>query len=78
MMHHQNEQVDSIIEHYGQIDALVTAAGIASSGAVHTTDVKDWQMINDVNLSKSPQTPSGLQSQPLLFPPSPLPHPGCL
>ena len=42
--------VDSIIEHYGQIDALVTAAGVATSSPVHTTDVKEWQAVHDVNL----------------------------
>jgi NAD(P)-dependent dehydrogenase (short-subunit alcohol dehydrogenase family) len=43
--------VESIIEHYGQIDAVVTAAGVAASGAVHTTEVADWKLITDINLT---------------------------
>ena len=35
----------------GQIDALVTAAGVAASGAVHATELKDWQLVHDVNLT---------------------------
>ena len=47
----QQSVVDSILEHYGQIDVVVTAAGVASSGAVHMTELKDWQRIADINLT---------------------------
>lgn len=47
----QQSVVNSILQHYGQIDTVVTAAGVASTGAVHTTDLQDWQLIADVNLT---------------------------
>ena len=47
----QQSVVDSILEHYGQIDVVVAAAGVASSGAVHMTELKDWQRITDINLT---------------------------
>jgi NAD(P)-dependent dehydrogenase (short-subunit alcohol dehydrogenase family) len=47
----QNAAVAAALASYGQIDVLVTAAGIASGGPVHLIAVEEWQRVQDVNLT---------------------------
>lgn len=43
--------VADIVARHGRIDAVVTAAGIAGGGFVHTMTLADWQNVQDVNLT---------------------------
>jgi NAD(P)-dependent dehydrogenase (short-subunit alcohol dehydrogenase family) len=43
--------VASIVETYGRLDAVVTAAGVAGGGPVHALDREEWQRVIDVNLT---------------------------
>jgi NAD(P)-dependent dehydrogenase (short-subunit alcohol dehydrogenase family) len=43
--------VASIVDAYGRIDAVVTAAGVAGGGPVHTLEREEWQRVIDVNLT---------------------------
>jgi meso-butanediol dehydrogenase / (S,S)-butanediol dehydrogenase / diacetyl reductase len=47
----QNAAVAAALAKHGQIDILVTAAGIASGGPVHLIPVEEWQRVQDVNLT---------------------------
>lgn len=40
-----------IVAKHGRIDAVVTAAGIAGGGFVHTMELSDWQRVQDVNIN---------------------------
>jgi NAD(P)-dependent dehydrogenase (short-subunit alcohol dehydrogenase family) len=40
-----------ILARHGRIDGLVTAAGVAGGGFVHMLDLKEWQRVQDVNLT---------------------------
>jgi NAD(P)-dependent dehydrogenase (short-subunit alcohol dehydrogenase family) len=42
--------VRTALDAFGRIDVLVTAAGVAGGGAVHTLPVEEWQRVQDVNL----------------------------
>jgi len=42
--------VASIVEAFGHLDILVTAAGIASGGPVHALSIDEWDRVQDVNL----------------------------
>ncbi|MDX6654907.1 MAG: hypothetical protein QOH18_1784 [Solirubrobacterales bacterium] len=43
--------VASIVETYGRVDAVITAAGVAGGGPVHTLEREEWQRVIDVNLT---------------------------
>ena len=47
----QMDVVSSIIESYGRIDAVITSAGVAGGGPVHSIDLENWQHVQDVNLT---------------------------
>lgn len=38
-------------ERHGRIDVLVTAAGVAGGGAIHTIELAEWQRVQDINLT---------------------------
>ncbi len=46
----QKAAADVILADHGRIDVLLTAAGIAGGGPVHTLSVEDWQRVQDINL----------------------------
>jgi NAD(P)-dependent dehydrogenase (short-subunit alcohol dehydrogenase family) len=43
--------VASIVDAYGRVDAVVTAAGVAGGGPAHMLDRTEWQRVLDVNLT---------------------------
>lgn len=43
--------MNEVIERFGRIDALVTAAGIASQGSVTQIDTAGWQRMLDIHLN---------------------------
>jgi NAD(P)-dependent dehydrogenase (short-subunit alcohol dehydrogenase family) len=43
--------VARVVQQYGRIDAVVTAAGVAGGGPVHLVDRAEWQRVLDVNLT---------------------------
>ncbi len=43
--------VESVLDAYGRLDGLVTAAGVAGGGPVHLLDRGEWQRVLDVNLT---------------------------
>ena len=43
--------VASVVDTYGRIDAVITAAGVAGGGPVHALDRSEWQRVIDVNLT---------------------------
>jgi NAD(P)-dependent dehydrogenase (short-subunit alcohol dehydrogenase family) len=43
--------VAGVVERYGRLDAVVTAAGVAGGGPAHLVDRLEWQRILDVNLT---------------------------
>ena len=42
--------VGQTVEHYGRVEVVVNAAGVAGGGAVHMMDAGEWDRIIDVNL----------------------------
>lgn len=40
-----------VAERHGSLDAVVTAAGVAGGGFVHSMSLADWQRVQDVNLT---------------------------
>jgi NAD(P)-dependent dehydrogenase (short-subunit alcohol dehydrogenase family) len=46
----QQKMAAAAVEEFGQIDILVTAAGVAGGGPVHMLPVEAWQYVQDVNL----------------------------
>ena len=40
-----------IVADHGRIDAVVTAAGVAGGGFVHTMELAAWQRVQDVNIT---------------------------
>jgi len=46
----QEELVGQIIREHGRLDILVTAAGVAGGGQVHTLDIEEWDRVQDINL----------------------------
>jgi NAD(P)-dependent dehydrogenase (short-subunit alcohol dehydrogenase family) len=42
---------DAVISEYGRLDGLVTAAGVAGGGPVHTLEQAEWRRVIDVNLT---------------------------
>jgi NAD(P)-dependent dehydrogenase (short-subunit alcohol dehydrogenase family) len=46
----QAEVARAVVAAHGRIDALVTAAGVASGGPVHLLPAEEWQRVQDVNL----------------------------
>ena len=47
----QHSVVSEIINRYGRVDTIVTSAGIAGGGPVHSIDLDNWQSVQDVNLT---------------------------
>ena len=47
----QMEVVSNIVGSYGRIDAVITSAGVAGGGPVHSIDLENWQHVQDVNLT---------------------------
>ncbi|NNE72594.1 MAG: SDR family oxidoreductase [Acidimicrobiales bacterium] len=47
----QMAQGARIAEKQGRVDIVVTAAGIAAGGPIHTLSVADWQRCQDINLT---------------------------
>ncbi len=47
----QIEVVSNIVDTYGRIDAVITSAGVAGGGPVHSIDLENWQHVQDVNLT---------------------------
>jgi NAD(P)-dependent dehydrogenase (short-subunit alcohol dehydrogenase family) len=43
--------VATVVEQHGRLDAVITAAGVAGGGALHTIDRDEWQRVIDVNLT---------------------------
>jgi NAD(P)-dependent dehydrogenase (short-subunit alcohol dehydrogenase family) len=43
--------VAQVVDTYGRLDAVVTAAGVAGGGPVHALDRAEWQRVIDVNLT---------------------------
>jgi NAD(P)-dependent dehydrogenase (short-subunit alcohol dehydrogenase family) len=42
--------VHSIVERYGRLDGVVTAAGVAGGGPLHLVDQLEWDRVLDINL----------------------------
>jgi NAD(P)-dependent dehydrogenase (short-subunit alcohol dehydrogenase family) len=42
--------VRSIVESYGRLDGLVTAAGVAGGGPLHLLEAPEWDRVLDINL----------------------------
>ena len=47
----QREVVEAAVAQHGKISSVMTAAGVAGGGAVHTLDVAEWQRVVDINLT---------------------------
>jgi NAD(P)-dependent dehydrogenase (short-subunit alcohol dehydrogenase family) len=47
----QRAAVAAILAAHGRIDVLVTAAGVAGGGLVHTLALEDWQRVQDINVT---------------------------
>jgi NAD(P)-dependent dehydrogenase (short-subunit alcohol dehydrogenase family) len=43
--------VRTVVEEYGRIDCVVTAAGVAGGGPVHMLDIDEWHRVLDINLT---------------------------
>jgi NAD(P)-dependent dehydrogenase (short-subunit alcohol dehydrogenase family) len=43
--------VGAVVDQYGRIDIVVTAAGVAGGGPAHLVDRAEWQRVLDVNLT---------------------------
>jgi NAD(P)-dependent dehydrogenase (short-subunit alcohol dehydrogenase family) len=43
--------VRAVVEEYGRLDIVVTAAGVAGGGPAHLVDRSEWQRVIDVNLT---------------------------
>ncbi len=42
--------VEEVVEQFGHIDILVTAAGVAGGGPVHLVPEEEWDRVQDINL----------------------------
>jgi NAD(P)-dependent dehydrogenase (short-subunit alcohol dehydrogenase family) len=47
----QRAAVAAALEAHGDIDILVTAAGVGGGGPVHLIELQEWQRVQDVNLT---------------------------
>ncbi len=47
----QQQVVETIVADHGRLDVLVTAAGVASGGPVHSLALEEWQRCQDINLT---------------------------
>ncbi|HJM29067.1 MAG: SDR family oxidoreductase [Acidimicrobiales bacterium] len=47
----QQSVTSEIIDRFGRIDTIVTSAGVAGGGPVHSIDLENWQHVQDVNLT---------------------------
>ena len=45
------ELCNAVVNEYGRIDCVVTAAGVAGGGPAHMVDRQEWQRVLDVNLT---------------------------
>ena len=45
--------VAAVVEHFGRIDVLVTAAGVIGMGPAHVLPLEEWNRILDINLTGS-------------------------
>lgn len=43
--------LSTLVDEYGRLDAVVTAAGVAGGGPAHLVDRHEWQRVLDVNLT---------------------------
>ena len=43
--------VAAVVDEYGRLDAVVTAAGVAGGGPAHLVDRDEWQRVLDINLT---------------------------
>ena len=43
--------LSTMVDQYGRLDAVVTAAGVAGGGPAHLVDRHEWQRVLDVNLT---------------------------
>ena len=43
--------LSTMVDQYGRLDAVVTAAGVAGGGPAHLVDRSDWQRVLDINLT---------------------------
>src|SRR5437762_674571 len=43
--------LSTMVDQYGRLDAVVTAAGVAGGGPAHLLDRHEWQRVLDVNLT---------------------------
>ena len=46
----QETLAQHIVSQHSRLDILVTAAGVAGGGQVHTLDVEEWDRVQDINL----------------------------
>jgi NAD(P)-dependent dehydrogenase (short-subunit alcohol dehydrogenase family) len=47
----QQAAVAAVLADHGRVDILVTAAGVAGGGPVHTLELAAWQRVQDINLT---------------------------
>lgn len=47
----QVEAAEHIVREHGRIDAVVTSAGVAGGGPVHSISLQEWQRVTDINLT---------------------------
>ncbi len=47
----QREAGEAVRATFGRVDVLVTAAGVAGGGPVHTLSLTEWQRVQDINLT---------------------------
>ncbi|MGI9577907.1 MAG: SDR family NAD(P)-dependent oxidoreductase [Microthrixaceae bacterium] len=45
------EVIATVVSEHGRIDGLVTAAGVAGGGPMHTIDDSEWQRVIEINLT---------------------------
>ena len=47
----QRGWAEAAVAQFGRIDAIVTAAGVAGGGHVHSISLQEWQRVQDINLT---------------------------
>lgn len=47
----QTRAAEHIVEQHGRIDVVVTSAGVAGGGPVHSIALAEWQRVQDINLT---------------------------
>lgn len=46
----QDDLVSEVVSRHGRLDVVVTAAGVAGGGALHSMPLEEWDRVQDVNL----------------------------